>query len=58
MPMLRSCSFSDCETLTLSPYCMEHEQLVAGLEADRRAQAVVTDEPIARELAVQPAPAA
>ena len=54
MSMLRNCSFPDCETLTLSPYCIEHEQL----EADRRGQAVVTDEPMARELAVQPAPAA
>jgi hypothetical protein len=58
MPMLRSCTFPDCETLTLSPYCVEHEQLVDRLEADRLAQATVTDEPMARELAVQPAPAA
>jgi hypothetical protein len=60
MPMLRSCSFPDCETLTLSSYCFEHEQLIATLEADRRAQSVVRDAPMARELAevvVQPVPA-
>lgn len=61
MPMLRSCSFPDCKTLTLSPYCVEHEQQVAGLEAGRRAPAVVRDEPMAREMAevvVRRAPAA
>lgn len=56
MPMLHSCSFTGCETLTLSPYCFEHERLVRSeVEAERAAR----DEPTARELAasvnVQPA---
>ena len=58
MPMLRSCSFPECETLTLSPYCFEHEQLMARLEVERRAAAVVLDEPMARELAETARPAA
>jgi hypothetical protein len=61
MPMLRSCSFPDCETLTLSPYCFEHEQLIARLEPDRGAHGFVRDEPMDRDLAgvvVQQAPAA
>jgi tellurite resistance protein len=51
MPMLRSCCFPDCETLTLSPHCYEHEQLIGKLEADRRIRAVATDAPTAREIA-------
>ena len=51
MPMLRSCSFPQCETLTLSPYCYEHDQLTAKLETERRADAAARDEPLVRELA-------
>jgi hypothetical protein len=61
MPMLRSCSFPDCQTLTLSPYCLEHEQLIVGLESDPGVQGFVRDEPMARDVAgvvVQQAPAA
>jgi hypothetical protein len=33
--MLRGCTFPDCETLTLSAYCLEHELFIrAELEAD------------------------
>lgn len=50
VPMLHSCSFVGCETLTLSPYCFEHERLIrAELELER-AQAV-GDEPLVREIA-------
>jgi hypothetical protein len=57
MPMLRSCSFLGCETLTLSPYCVEHERLVRTELESERVQAVVRDEPLARESAdaVEPA---
>jgi hypothetical protein len=52
MPMLHRCSFAHCDTLTLSPYCFEHELLIrAELEAERE-QAAVRDEPLAREAAV------
>lgn len=59
--MLRSCSFPDCETLTMSPYCFEHEQLIVGQDGDHRVHTVAFDEPMARELAevvVDPAPLA
>lgn len=59
--MLRSCSFPDCQTLTLGPHCLEHEQLIARLEPDRGAQGFVRDEPMARDSAgvvVHQAPAA
>lgn len=54
--MLCSCSFPDCETLTLlSPYCLEHEHVITTLDAER---ARARDEPTARELEVaQPTPA-
>ena len=56
MPMLHRCSFSDCDTLTLSPYCFEHELLIrAELEAERQ-QAAVRDEPLARGAAAVAAP--
>ena len=51
MPMLHSCSFPDCETRTLSTYCLEHEVLI---RADRLAdgtKADVCDEPLSAELA-------
>jgi len=51
MPMLHSCSFLDCETLTLSPYCFEHERLMRAEMEFERAQAIVRDEPLAREIA-------
>jgi hypothetical protein len=36
MPMLHGCAFPGCETLTLSPYCLEHELFVrAEIEAER-----------------------
>ena len=55
--MLCSCSFPDCETLTLlSPYCLDHEHVIAALDAER---ARAGDEPTARELleVAQPMPA-
>ena len=57
MPMLHSCSFLGCETLTLSPYCFEHERLVRAEMESERAQAAVRDEPLARELAEAAGPA-
>jgi hypothetical protein len=57
MAMLCSCSFPDCETLTLlSPYCLEHEHVITTLDAER---ARARDEPTARELleVAQPTPA-
>ncbi len=51
MPMLHSCSFPSCDTLTLSPYCFDHEQVIrAEIEAER-ALAAVRAEPLSRELA-------
>ncbi len=51
MPMLHSCSFPSCDTLTLSPYCFDHEQVIrAEMEAER-AQAAIRAEPLTRELA-------
>jgi hypothetical protein len=51
MPMLHSCSFPDCDTLTLSAYCFEHDQLIrAEMEAER-ARPATRDEPVAREFA-------
>jgi hypothetical protein len=50
MPMLRRCNVPGCETLTLSPYCFEHEQLIVTLDSER-AQAAVGDEPMVREFA-------
>ena len=36
MTMLHGCSFPNCETLTLSDYCLEHELFIqAEVEADR-----------------------
>ena len=36
MPMLRGCTFPDCETLTLSAYCLEHELFIrTEIEVDR-----------------------
>lgn len=55
--MLHSCSFLDCETLTLSPYCFEHERLIRAEMESERAQAVVRDEPLAREIAETAGPA-
>jgi hypothetical protein len=49
MPMLRNCSFPECETLTLlSALCFEHEQLAATLDVGRAGAA--RDESMAREL--------
>lgn len=57
MPMLHSCSFAGCETLTLSTYCFEHERLIrAEIEAER-AQTADGDEPTAREAAEAAQPA-
>ncbi len=51
MPMLHSCSFPSCDTLTLSAYCFDHEQVIrAEIEAER-AQAATRAEPLTRELA-------
>ena len=58
MPMLHSCSFLDCETLTLSTYCFEHERLIRAEIESERAQAIVRDEPLAREIAEAAEPAA
>jgi hypothetical protein len=57
MPMLHSCSFLDCETLTLSPYCFEHERLMRAEMESERAQGIVRDEPLAREIAEVAEPA-
>jgi len=57
MPMLHSCSFLDCETLTLSPYCFEHERLMRAEMESERAQGIVRDEPLAREVAEVAEPA-
>jgi hypothetical protein len=36
MPMLRGCTFPDCETLTLSAYCLEHELFIrTEIQVDR-----------------------
>jgi hypothetical protein len=57
--MLHSCSFTGCETLTLSTYCFEHERVVRSEVEAERAHTAARDEPTARELAaaatVQPA---
>jgi hypothetical protein len=56
--MLHSCSFTGCETLTLSTYCFEHERVVRSEVEAERALTAARDEPTARELAaaaVQPA---
>lgn len=54
MPMLHGCAFSGCETLTLSTYCFEHDQLIRSeLEAER-AQLAARDEATTRELAEAP----
>ena len=59
MPMLHSCSFTACETLTLSTYCFEHERVVrAEVEAERATHIAALDEPTARELAATVQPAA
>jgi len=50
MPMLRRCNVPDCETLTLSPYCVEHEQLIVRLDSER-VRTAVGDEPMVREFA-------
>jgi hypothetical protein len=53
MAMLKRCSFTDCETLTLlSAFCLDHEQMVAS-DGER-------DEPTSREIAAlaRPAPPA
>ena len=57
MPMLHSCSFAGCETLTLSPYCFEHERVIRSEVEAERGHTAARDEPTARELAatVQPA---
>jgi hypothetical protein len=58
MPMLHGCAFSDCETLTLSTYCFEHDRSIrAELEAER-AQLAAQDESTTRELAEAPQAAA
>jgi hypothetical protein len=49
--MLRSCSFPDCETRTLSAYCWEHERLLRSEDEDEREQTAMRDHPLARELA-------
>jgi hypothetical protein len=49
--MLHGCAFPDCETLTLSTYCFEHDRSIrAELEAER-ALLAGRDEPTTRELA-------
>jgi hypothetical protein len=58
MPMLHGCAFPDCETLTLSTYCFEHDRSIrAELEAER-AQLAARDEPTTREFAGAPQAAA
>ncbi|HKU56045.1 MAG TPA: hypothetical protein VJP41_03390 [Gaiellaceae bacterium] len=58
MPMLHGCAFSECETLTLSTYCFEHEQLIRSeLEAER-AQLAARDERSARDSLETPRAAA
>ena len=49
--MLHSCSFTGCETLTLSTYCFEHERVVRSEVEAERAHSPARDEPTARELA-------
>lgn len=51
MPMLHSCSFLGCDTLTLSPYCFEHERIIRAELESERARAAVGDEPLARQIA-------
>ena len=51
VPMLHCCSFVGCHTLTLSPYCWEHERLLRTQIEDEREQAAMRDHPLARELA-------
>lgn len=49
--MLHGCAFPGCETLTLSPYCFEHERIVRAEIEAQRTQIVVLDEPTTAELA-------
>jgi hypothetical protein len=51
MPMLHSCSFTGCDTLTLSTYCFEHERVIRSEVEAERAHTAPQDEPTARELA-------
>jgi hypothetical protein len=51
MPMLHSCSFPGCDTLTLSTYCYEHELLIRAEIESERIRAATRDELVARELA-------
>jgi hypothetical protein len=57
MPMLHSCSFVGCETLTLSPYCFEHERMIRAELESERAQGAVRDEPLGRQVADAAEPA-
>jgi hypothetical protein len=38
MPMLHGCEFPGCATLTLSPYCVEHELFISAEVEIERAQ--------------------
>jgi hypothetical protein len=55
--MLRTCSYLDCHTVTLSTYCLEHErEILATIEVERAT--TVADAPLTRErAALNPLPA-
>jgi hypothetical protein len=50
MGMLRVCDFSNCHTVTLGSYCVEHETLLrVAMAAEDSEENAVADEPITRE---------
>jgi hypothetical protein len=49
MPMLHGCGYAGCETLTLSTYCLQHEQVIRAQIETERARATACDEPTTRE---------
>jgi hypothetical protein len=57
MPMLHGCAFQDCQILTLSTYCYEHELVLRAELEFERTQTVARDEPTARKSRQTPQPA-
>ncbi len=52
MPTLHSCGFPDCDTRTLSTYCLEHEVAVrAKALAERMEAKDARDQPLSAEVA-------
>jgi hypothetical protein len=47
LSMLRTCSFANCHTVTLSTYCFEHEQRIRAAEAEQAAS--ISDAPLTRD---------